>query len=120
MGLADVEDDGEIEPAGDFKLIEEDAALHELGGIVVVVIEAALAEGEDFGFVAEAVFEESFVAGFDIGGVMGVDAKGGEDGGVGAGEGEGFVVIGDVGSDGDDAHHAGGGGAGGGRRGGFR
>lgn len=108
VGFADVENDGEVAAGGDFELVEEEAALQQLGGKIVMVVQAAFAEGNDLGMGAEQGFEEGFVAFFGFGGVVRVDAEGGEDFGVLRGDFEGGGVIGNLGADGDAAGDAGG------------
>ncbi len=71
-----MDEDGALARGGDFKLADEACALDVVRRALVVVVEADLAAGDDFGLGEQAVeFGEGGVVGF--GGVVGIDAGAG-------------------------------------------
>ena len=69
-----MDEDGALARGGDFKLLDEAAALDVVRGAFVVVVEADFAAGDDLGFGEQGVeFGEGGFVGF--GGGVGIDAR---------------------------------------------
>ncbi len=111
-GIAAMDDDGEFGGVGELHLLAEDAFLDVARGVIVEIVEADFAPGDDFGMLGK--FGESFeMRRGDFLGLMGMDADRGVDPIVGFGVGQGGIEFFRAGTraDGEDGGDTGGAGA---------
>jgi len=101
VGLAGVDDDGQVSGEGEFEVLAKDGFGDGPGGEVPVEVEPGLAYSDHLGLPGQFA-QPMEVGGLDRGRFVRVDADRGVDPGVAAGEGEGGFARGEVGPHGDD------------------